>query len=240
MSRQAALFVALFLSTALFAAEAQQAQAQMRIIPHVTRTGGGFDFSLDPLPADFFGPGSLPFGGFVDIGEGGIIDIETQTDPLPNQTTTVPIEIVALSLQSAQPITVEFSSAAPQLWDVFITLAPSTTNSGQAMVTDTGSGGGTYTAGFQFQNPIITFTQVNGSGTQVLPLGPVGFQLINPVPAPWVDLKPGTPALELFPTAVMTFQDQFAFGTLVAEALPEPTSLALLAMGGLAIARRRR
>lgn len=78
------------------------------------------DFSADPLPLDFFGPGSEPFVGTIYFASrpidvlaagGGSMVLRRSADPfLPRDPVggvqTVPIELVALSLVSSAPIPV--------------------------------------------------------------------------------------------------------------------------------------
>ena len=80
-----------------------------------TPPGGAFhDFSTDPIPADFFYPGSNPFTALVPLqGDGsGTCGSDTMVDRPVNATLpvggqdTIPIEIVELSLVSSAPITV--------------------------------------------------------------------------------------------------------------------------------------
>ena len=104
-----------------------------------TTAGGGgqtfIDFSDTPIPADFFGPGSDPFSGQVELrglplnDNPGLAPPENVdlglTDTIirrngdidltgPGDTETVPVEIVALSLVSVEPITVTFGETSTQ------------------------------------------------------------------------------------------------------------------------------
>ena len=105
-----------------------------------TTPGGGTTFQEAAIPADFFDPGSDPLAGRIEF-EG--VPLPTLVGPpfsptdtiverlapavLPGPGTqdTIPIEIVALSLQSAQPITVTYSGVNPELWDVQVCLSDS-------------------------------------------------------------------------------------------------------------------
>ncbi len=97
------------------------------------------DFSLNPIPADFFDPGSDPFADVVEFIGFPLFDLNAAV-PLPFDTVVerqapanlpevgsvaeVPIEIKALSLVSAQPITVTFNGGQnPQLWDLNVCLS---------------------------------------------------------------------------------------------------------------------
>ncbi len=131
--------------------------------------------SVPPIPADFFGPGSDPFQGQVDF-IGVEIDppnlgststlIQRSADPflpadLPaGPPVTIDIEIVALSLRSASPITVTFNGGQnPEPWDLEVELSGVTPPLGTMTVTKTHLNGGTFDADF-FVQPLFTFTQL--------------------------------------------------------------------------------
>lgn len=121
-----------------------------------TTPGGGAslqDFSGGPIPADFFDPGSDPFTGTVRLAGVPLRNLTVPSMPgtLPFDTVverrnpaslpdvgsqdTIPIEIVALSLQSASPITVTYNGGQnPELWDVQVCLS---TNAPQPLGTMT-------------------------------------------------------------------------------------------------------
>lgn len=86
------------------------------------------------LPPGFFGPGSDPFIGGIDLrgeplGPGAETDTIIQRlgpavlDGPPVASDTVDIQLVALSLVSTQPITVNVSGEPSQLWDVRVDLS---------------------------------------------------------------------------------------------------------------------
>lgn len=88
-----------------------------------------YQFCPDPIPADFFGPGSDPFEGAVRLGGGGGFDTVIRRKnslsfcgvPAFDET---PIEIVALNLVSCQPMTVTYNGGqSPQTWNVAADLA---------------------------------------------------------------------------------------------------------------------
>ncbi len=160
-----------------------------------------------PIPADFFGPGSDPFGGVVclkgmplgptvfgDFGDADTI-IERSANPfdrcgLPaGQTETVDIEIVALSLVGIDPITVTFNGGQdPEPWDVKVDLSTVVTPpAGTLTATKGHCNGGTYTSVLNVQ-PRFTFDKVSDIDQVVLDTGAEGIQpvtLIQDVPAPW-------------------------------------------------------
>lgn len=145
-----------------------------------------FDFCDQPIPADFFDPGSDPFVGRVEF----------QGDPAPEPDTVVrrqegmaldqpgdsaqiPIELVELNLVSCQPITVT-TGGQPEQWDVRVTLSPNPLppgNTGQADVHKDTPDGGRFDSSFLAQ-PLFIFTRVDPPNDQRfldLPLVP-GFQ----------------------------------------------------------------
>lgn len=100
------------------------------------------DFSSDPIPADFFNPGSDPFTGRIELQGQPLPNLTDPLDPgiLPYDTiiertgtatlgtvgseAEIPIEIVALSLASTEPITVTYNGGqSPELWDVQVCLS---------------------------------------------------------------------------------------------------------------------
>jgi len=133
-----------------------------------------FGSGAEPIPADFFGPGSDPFFGSVlfqgqplETHNGqptGSADTIVQRPgpanlPANGSTTTIPIEIVALSLTSIDPIVVTYNGGQnPTLFDVEVTLGPNPSN-GSMTVTRNTSKGGTYDATINVC-PIFVFTQV--------------------------------------------------------------------------------
>src|SRR5206468_4061374 len=95
------------------------------------------DFSWMPIPAGFFDPGSEPFDGTIRY-QGAPLNPPSPLGPTdtivrrPQPATlvgvgasqTVPIEIVALSLVSSAPITVNYSGGPPpEQWNVSVCLS---------------------------------------------------------------------------------------------------------------------
>jgi len=187
------LIGALLLLTAPLAAPASPATALLEV-------PSGHDlFATDPtttvanvqLPAGFFGPGSDPFNGDVmfageplqtfgghDVGDAStVVQRAEPAEPMP--TDTVPIEIVALSLISVEPITVTYGGANPEDWDVQVGLSSSGPSEGQVVITQTSPQGGTFEAQLQVV-PLFTFTRLSDGSTRTLDgaeLPPGGFNL---------------------------------------------------------------
>jgi len=159
----------------------------------------------DPIPADFFGPGSDPFTGTVCLegvplgGSFGAADtlIQRSADPFERCAVpgaaqqTVDIEIVQLSLVGVAPITVTFNGGQnPEQWTVAVTVSPDGllpgTPQGTLTATKTHCNGGTYTANL-FVQPQFTFT--GPGGTKVLDTfvqGTAAVQLQQVTARPWI------------------------------------------------------
>jgi hypothetical protein len=134
------------------------------------------DFSANPLPPDFFGPGSDPFTGTVYL-EGDPFDsfggynglsptdtiIERQEDAgdagFPE---TIDIEIVALELKSVEPITVTYDERPPEEWDVTVSVPEGDANqeTGSMTIRHEGADGGTFDIDALPVRPLLTFTLV--------------------------------------------------------------------------------
>ncbi len=128
--------------------------------------------AIPPIPPDFFAPGSDPFQGVV-VFTGKPFDVflhdgdtrmQRQNDPVlppqpPGSFGQVPIEIIALSLVSIDPITVTFGGRNPTFWDVIIDLSPLLPPPGNLQAQKTHPNGGTFSAQF-FVQPRFTFTSV--------------------------------------------------------------------------------
>ncbi len=135
--------------------------------------GATHDFAGDPIPADFFGPGSDPFTGFVGFvgvpipthaGQptGGADTIVERLAPAPldGGPAAIPIELVALSLTSVSPITVTFNGGQnPEQWAIDVAVGGTAPSGGGMTITRADANGGTYDALMQIC-PIFTFTQL--------------------------------------------------------------------------------
>ncbi|MBI1826868.1 MAG: hypothetical protein HY287_15340 [Planctomycetes bacterium] len=176
------------------------------------------EFVSTPIPAGFFGPGSLPFNGGIllvgsPIGPGDTDTIIRRNGSLSfgsvPSTDSVPIEIVALSLQSAAPITVSYNNGNPnEAWNVAVGLSTASPPAGQLTATKTHRNGGTLEARF-FVQPRFTFTRISDSVVRILDTGEQGLpplQLGNSdpnlppdqcfKPMPWVQsLALGSPVI---------------------------------------------
>jgi hypothetical protein len=140
-----------------------------------------FGSGAEPLPADFFGPGSDPFFGTVFFtgepiplyegqptgGADTIVQRQTPASlPFNGSSDTVPIEIVELSLVSTEPIVVTYNGGQnPSLWDVRVQLGPAP-SLGSMQINRQTSAGGTYSATLNVC-PVFLFTEVGNPGNTV-------------------------------------------------------------------------
>ena len=223
------------------------------------------DFATLPMPADFFGPGSDPFEGIINI-QGDTIVERTNGGTFPGGPypveTTIDIELVALNLVSCEPIIVTSNGGQdPELWDLSIELpGPSLENppefptaAGTLTATKTHANGGVFDSTFNVE-PIFTFTRGGDQPATIeyyyywdnIP----PFDL-NSVGDSWSNLTPdGFPANPSYFYPGGTPEDQTIAPetiTLIGGPLqldlvlaPEPGTLSLLAVGGLVLLRRRR
>ncbi|MBK8266937.1 MAG: hypothetical protein IPK83_00970 [Planctomycetes bacterium] len=114
-----------------------------------------YSFADNPIPADFFGPGSDPFLGTIQLGgiPTGPFGTDTSVqrlgtlffpDPLP-ATDSIPIELTELNLSSCQPIMITSNGGQnPQPWNVVVDLSSVPAPSGTMTVTKNGPTGGTF------------------------------------------------------------------------------------------------
>ena len=104
------------------------------------------DFSGSPIPAGFFGPGSLPYKGTVvlkgkPLSEYGDQNIDTVVtrESGGNVPFTTSLRMKALSMQSAAPITVSFEDGHTEKWDVAVKLSPSVASTGSMTINEDGT-----------------------------------------------------------------------------------------------------
>ena len=142
-------------------------------------------FTVTPLPADFFGPGSDPFDGIIYLQGSPLATLPPDTlgptdviiqrlepvmlDGTPSQD-TVPIQLIALSLTSTSPITVTYDGGQnPEDWQVDICLSsigwppPGT----MTINRDCDSGGSFYASFFEVRLK-ATFTRISPPGGPIV------------------------------------------------------------------------
>ena len=155
------------------------------------------DFSNNSIPADFFGPGSEPFNGIINLKgsptdplnfeDTGTIVQRLDTANLPEipSSDTIPIEIISLSLVSVEPITVRYNyynNSNLELWDVQIILSPFLNSEGRMTITKEHADGGTFNSEFLVQ-PIFIFTKIDDRTEKILEdVRPFQLQTSN---VPW-------------------------------------------------------
>ena len=88
------------------------------------------DFAGAPIPAGFFGSGSLAYSGTVTLEGVPLNPAVSDTDTIIQRHNTVsapggstPLTMTALNLKSVTPITVTFSNGSTQTWDVKVNLS---------------------------------------------------------------------------------------------------------------------
>ena len=160
------------------------------------------------IPANFFGPGSEPFTGTVSMASPPLVGIPSCSllPALPYTATrrtadaffpggeTVPIEILQLSLVSANPIIVNYPGGVTEQWNIQMSISPGPPGT---MTLEHGvPGGGTFSAQF-FVQPHFVFVREDG---------PAPIQFFTPdvgagdvwvfTPAPWSH-TPAAGGLEL-------------------------------------------
>jgi hypothetical protein len=150
----------------------------------VTPPGGSTHidyFTENPIPADFFGPGSDPFYGQICLGGTplqttppgmlGPTDVVVERLapaflPIPGAEIDIPIEIVALSLVSCQPITVSYNGDPIEQWEVRACLSSVVPQQqGTMRIIKDCPDGGTFTSTLPV-TPKLIFTRVNPPGGQ--------------------------------------------------------------------------
>lgn len=225
---------------------------------------GEFRFGVEnSIPAGFFEPGSDPFAGVVRLGGRLLGDpLLGDTDTvvrrpsealLPHEGTSVdvPIELVALSLVSVAPITVTGPSGDSQ-WDVSVMLSPLPPPPGSMTIIRGTSSGGTFDATFPV-TPRFTFTEVGNPGNvRVLDYSDLyGPIMLDPI-VPWdYFVAPGDGPMpqasadnEFYAqTGILYTSLEFDLSLRNAAetaAIPEPATAVLVALGLLAVLRRRR
>ena len=168
------------------------------------------DFLSTPVPADFFGPGSDPFDGIIQLegNPGGFtlcpnddlsrVDtivqrLSTASLPLIGDTDVIDTEIVALSLKSVAPITVTWNGGQnPELWDVDVELSALAQPSGSMTIRHLDANGGTFDSDLPVL-PKVTFTLVsNPLDIRVLDFGLEATPAVHFLAAavPWAHSTP--------------------------------------------------
>jgi hypothetical protein len=230
MSATRVAAVALMLATAIgaFTAAKTSAQTVPDLLGILAEGSSYAEFGapgLPTLPADYFGPGSDPFEGQVALAPGepldptsaeGVIAVAWPAPPVwpadpPGTVNTVEIEIVGLSLKSAQPITVTyFGGTNQELWRVEVGLSVMPPPPGLCTATKTHENGGTYDAELIVQ-PRFVFERMSDGQIVELDTGLEGWAPLTVptvVPCDWVHapdptLQLAAPSAGLFTSCVL-------------------------------------
>ncbi len=255
--------------------QADEVQPGIDLYMTVEGPGSYYDFLGDPIPSEFFGPGSDPFDGVICL-TGVPIDPSyyDHTDTIVNRlnpsffsgdplTAEIDTEMIALDLVSTMPITVTFNGGNdPTDYDVSISLLPSPPSYGKMqlqrdnMYDDGGTilslpdGDFAVDSFFDISFEIEFMPEGGGGGGAQLDRSDI-IRLAMPVP--WSHTPPdGTwivgETSNFFPGATPDHPEippvslQFDGWELHLELLlvPEPATLSLMVLGGLALLRRRR
>lgn len=134
------------------------------------------DFSSHPVPADFFGKGSLAFKGRVTLKGGPPVDStqfgSADTVIKRNNSVTVPgdtsLSVTGLSFVSAAPITVQFADGHTESWNVTVNASNTTGSAGSMRF----NADGTFTSSLSIY-PKYTFTRY-GAAPRTLDTGSGG------------------------------------------------------------------
>ena len=128
------------------------------------------DFAGSPIPAGFFGSGSLAYSGTVTLEGVPLNPAVSDTDTIIQRHNTVsapggstPLTMTALNLKSVSPITVTFSNGSTQTWDVKVNLSQFKSSTGTMTIN-----ANTFDSTLKVW-PRFTFTR--GSTTLVLDTG---------------------------------------------------------------------
>lgn len=159
------------------------------------------DLSANPIPAGFFGPGSDPFTGTIvlrgsplpTLGGPSLGPTDTVVRrladavlPAPGSQATVPIEIVALNLVSAQPITVTYNGGQnPESWNVKVCLSATAQTQGSMTIRRTCTDAGTFDATLPVR-PKFVFTRTSPPATMTLDPGAGGQINLGATADRWV------------------------------------------------------
>jgi hypothetical protein len=129
------------------------------------------DFSGSPIPANFFGSGSLAFGQLVAL-QGVPLSPASNVDTIIQRHSTVlgpggstQITMTGLSLKGVNPITVTYSNNTTETWTVKVNLSDFKTSGGTMTINSS-----TFDSTLKVW-PKFTFTRVSDGLTKVLDTG---------------------------------------------------------------------
>jgi len=158
------------------------------------------NFGCQPLPADFFGPGSDPFDGRVYMrgdpfdtfgGFGALSPTDTIWERLADTGESfpamIPVEIVQLSLVSVEPVLVSFDGGAyTEVWELRVQVLNGEPAQGPGTMTvrHEGIDGGTFDIGLSVVVDVIAtrLDPPGGSTATIEDYGPLEYQATG---EPW-------------------------------------------------------
>ncbi|MCH7752998.1 MAG: PEP-CTERM sorting domain-containing protein [Planctomycetes bacterium] len=189
-----------------------------------------------------FGDGN----GLVDVGDTDTIVERLQPADLGGGSDTIDIEIVALSLVSVDPVDLGFGAGFEDLFIELNTSSPSVQS--KMTITDTGEGEphGTFDSTLNFSFDVTgsvggyyaTIEKIFTASNQDWQHAPVGTIVIDGINHLLNGLNETN---DFWPSGIVIHDDGSETATHKTKgATPEPSTLTLLALGGLMLARRRR
>jgi hypothetical protein len=216
--------------------------------------GGASD--VPEIPAGFFGPGSEPFGGEIDIPlfpPGPLIPVAKMVFPgspdMGAMPPMVPFELESLLLRSSAPLPVSFNGMPPDsFFDVYVELIPVPLPGELTLSYDSPDGGFIVDSFFDVTYE-IEFTPEGQPRTGDLVItGALSGVLVDPLGgnAPWFagfpngarpGLVPGATEFDLQPIMFDLGNGSMQIPVI---AVPEPMTMSLLGLGAVALLRRRR
>jgi Thrombospondin type 3 repeat len=190
----------------------------------LTKPGTTISFASDPIPASFFVSGSaafngevnlqgVPMGSYLGVGTGDMDTIVERLQdavlPLPYPSSdAVDIELVALSLESVDPVQIDEGDAIRD-WHLLVTLSPSTPSTGTMTIMHQTTDGGDFDTSFDV-NAFLTFTRECDGEIRTLDIGAGGVSFtLSATNVPWNHTpSPGFPEFpplttNLFPVGVV-------------------------------------
>lgn len=170
-----ALVVALFVTTKSTAAPNSFPVAAGNDEFETLGNGDTFhDFGGSPIPAGFFGAGSLAYSGLVvlqgvPLGPGSNVDtIIQRTQAVQGPGGSTPIQMTGLSLKGTSSITVTYQNNTTEQWDLKVSLSDYKASTGTMTINFS-----TFDSSLKVW-PKFTFTKVGGGGIKVLDTGAGG------------------------------------------------------------------
>ncbi|RKX27377.1 MAG: hypothetical protein DRP45_01240 [Candidatus Zixiibacteriota bacterium] len=171
-------------------------------------------FVLNPIPADFFGPGSDPFDNLIALegspiptwpadalgGADAVIERRQSADlPTDGSSVIIDNEIVALSLVSTTPITVSYMGGMEFIdWDVQVCLSSAPQPTGTMLLRRECCLGGTFDAFLKIL-PKFVFTRIPDGFTMSLDFNDFGM------PIQWFGTTDGTWSTAIHPPYDLDF-----------------------------------